>query len=91
MLFFIYLTVKNFLFVARPKHLHESVLWRKAENMSGTMARQIETPVKRIPSGRVLAVGDGNAADAPLGNGFEQNTVVEAKSWPEPTNAPTAW
>jgi hypothetical protein len=47
--------------------------------------------VKRIPSGRVLAAGDGNAADAPLGNGFERNTVVEAKSWPEPTNAPTAW
>ena len=54
------------------------------------MARQIKTPAERIPSGRVLAAGDGNAADAPLGNDFERNTVVEAKLWPEPTNAPTA-
>jgi hypothetical protein len=55
------------------------------------MARQIETPAERIPSGRVLAAGNGNAAEALLGNGFERNTVVDAKPWPEPTNAPTAW
>jgi len=48
--------------------------------MSGTKARQIETPAERIPTRGVLAAGDGNAADAPLGNGFERNTVVEAKS-----------
>jgi hypothetical protein len=59
--------------------------------MSGTKARQIETPAERIPTGRVLAAGDGNAADAPLGNGFERNTAVDAKSWPELTNAQTAW
>jgi hypothetical protein len=40
---------------------------------------------------RVLAARDGNALDAPLGNGFERNTMVDAKPWPEPTNAPTAW
>ena len=59
--------------------------------MSATMARQIETPAERIPSGRALAAGGGNAADAPLGNDFKRNTAVEAKPWPEPTNAPTAW
>lgn len=91
MIIFVDLTVKNFLFVERPKYLCESVLLCKAGNMSGTIARRIETPVERIPSGRVLAAGDGNAADAMLGNGFERNTVVEAKSRPEPTNAPTAW
>jgi hypothetical protein len=39
----------------------------------------------------VLAARDGNAADAPFGKGFERNTMVEAKLWPEPTNAPTSW
>jgi hypothetical protein len=38
-----------------------------------------------------LAARDGNAADAPLGNGFERNTVVEAKLGAEPTSAPIAW
>lgn len=33
--------------------------------MSGTMARQIKTPAERIPSGAMLAVHDGNTADAP--------------------------
>ena len=59
--------------------------------MSGTMARQIKTPAERIRSRRVLLARDGNASDAPLGNGFERNTVVEAKLWAEPTSAPTAW
>lgn len=57
----------------------------------GTMASQIKKPAERVLSGRVLAVRDGNAADAPLGNGFERNTMVKAKLWPGPTNAPTAW
>jgi hypothetical protein len=53
--------------------------------MSGTMARQIETPAKRIQSACVLAARDGNAADAPPGNGFERSTVVEANLSAEPT------
>lgn len=53
--------------------------------MSGTIARQIKPPTERIQSGRVLAARDGYAEDAPLGAGFERNTVIEAKLWAEPT------
>ena len=59
--------------------------------MGRTMARQIKTTAEWIYSMRVLVARDGDAADAPLDNGFERNTVVEAKLWAEPTNAPTAW
>ncbi len=59
--------------------------------MSGTMARRIKAPAEWVYSMRVLVARDGNAADAPLGNGFERNTVVEAKLWPAPINAPTDW
>jgi hypothetical protein len=55
--------------------------------MSITMARQIKGPEERIQPERVLAARDGNAADAPLGNGLERYTVVEAKLSAESTNA----
>ena len=69
--FFIFLTAKDFLFGVRPKNLSGSVLWRKAANMSGTMARRTKTPAERVYSLSVLVAGDGNAAEAPLGDDFD--------------------
>ena len=56
--------------------------------MSGAMARQTKATAEWIYSKRVLVARDGNVADVPPGDGFERHTVVEAKLWAEPTNAP---
>ena len=56
----------------------------KSTAMSERLSEQAESRAERIRSGRVLTVRDDNAANAPVGKGFEENSVAEAKLRVEP-------
>lgn len=80
---FIFLAVKNFLFVVWHEYLRESVLRLKAANIIGTMARRGKAPADSINSMRELLGRNGNAAEARLDSG--RNTLAGLKLWTAPT------
>lgn len=69
MFLFSFFISKDSAFCAQPPNLRDSVLGRKAGNMSGALIWQIGRLAERVPSRRVLMVRNGNTADVPLVSG----------------------